>query len=78
MAMPLHAALETPFSLESVTPATAPAGSEGTWHKYVIVQGDNRIVGTRLGSLAEVRTQAHEMIERLNERSGKQLSKLRK
>jgi hypothetical protein len=78
MAMPLHAALETPFSLESVTPTAAPAGSAGTWHTYVIVQGENRIVGTRAGTLAEVSILVRDMIERLNERSGKQLAKLRK
>jgi hypothetical protein len=78
MAMQLHAALETPFSLESVTPTSAPAGAEGPWHSYVIVQGDNRILGSRAGSLAEVSTQARDMIDRLNERSGKQLAKLKK
>ena len=78
MAMQLHAALETPFSLESVTPTSAPAGSEGTWHTYIIVQGTNRIVGTRAGTMAEVSILARDMIERLNERSGKQLAKLKK
>ena len=78
MAMQLHAALETPFSLESVTPTPAPAGADGVWHAYVIVQGDNRIVGSRAGTLAEVSGQARDMIDRLNERSGKQLAKLKK
>jgi hypothetical protein len=78
MAMQLHAALETPFSLESVTPTSAPAGGNGMWHTYIIVQGDNRIVGSRAGTLAEVSIQARDMIDRLNERSGKQLAKLKK
>ncbi len=75
MATPLHATLETPFSVESVSPTSAPPGADGIWHTYIIVQGTNRIVGTRAGTLAEVTGLARDMTERLNERSGKQLAK---
>ena len=60
--------LETPFRLESLTPAEAPAGSDGCWYRYVILQGNNEITGLRAGSQIEVQQLVDEMIERLNER----------
>ena len=60
--------LEVPFRLESLTPADAPAGSEGTWFRYVIAQGTNEITGLRSGSRNEVQQLVDEMIERMNER----------
>jgi len=60
--------LEVPFRLESLTPAEAPAGSEGTWFRYVIAQGTNEITGLRAGSRTEVQRLIDEMIERMNER----------
>jgi hypothetical protein len=60
--------LEVPFRLESITPAQAPAGSDGPWFRYVILQGENEITGLRAGSQNEVQRLVDEMIERLNER----------
>lgn len=60
--------LEVPFRLESLTPAEAPAGSEGPWFRYVIQQGANEITGLRAGSQSEVQRLVDDMIERLNER----------
>jgi hypothetical protein len=60
--------LEVPFRLESITPADAPAGSDGSWFRYVILQGENEITGLRAGSQNEVQRLVDEMIERLNER----------
>jgi hypothetical protein len=60
--------LEVPFRLESLTPADAPEGSEGTWFRYVIAQGTNEITGLRAGSRTEVQRLIDEMIERMNER----------
>lgn len=68
--------LETPFVLNSVTPATAPPGAEGVWHSYVISQGENQITGLRAGTKTEVMALVDAMIERLNERRiGKQKKK---
>jgi hypothetical protein len=74
----LHAALETPFSLESLREVLAPDGAPGTWHRYVIAQGSNKITGTRVGSRSEVDTLVRDMIEKLNVRYGKQLAKLQR
>jgi hypothetical protein len=60
--------LEVPFRLQSITPADAPVGSEGSWCRYVILQGENEITGLRAGSQAEVQRLVDAMIERLNER----------
>jgi hypothetical protein len=60
--------LEVPFRLQSITPAEAPAGSDGSWCRYVILQGENEITGLRAGSQSEVQRLVDEMIERLNER----------
>ncbi len=60
--------LELPFKVDSIARATAPTGSDGVWHSYVISQGTNTITGIRAGTHAEVTTLLHEMIERLNDR----------
>jgi hypothetical protein len=68
--------LEVPFILGSVTPADAPPGAEGPWHRYIILQGTNEITGLRAGSQAEVTRLVDAMIEQLNERRiGKQKKK---
>jgi hypothetical protein len=67
--------LEVPFRLASITPAEAPTGSDGPWHRYVILQGENEITGLRAGSQAEVQRLVDDMIERLNER---RLGKIKK
>lgn len=73
----LAAAVEAvPFKVDSIVQATAPAGSEGVWHSYVITQGTNTITGVRAGTRAEVQILLHDMVERLNERRmGKPRSK---
>ena len=63
-----EALLEVPFRLDSISPVAAPAGSEGVWHRYVILQGTNEITGLRAGTQAEVTRLVDDMIERLNER----------
>lgn len=65
---PTEMLLEVPFRLQSITPADAPAGSDGPWFRYVISQGANEITGLRAGSQTEVQRLVDEMIERLNER----------
>jgi hypothetical protein len=75
---PLHALLEIPFRVESIAPTDAPDGSDAVWHSYVISQGTNSITGMRAGSRAEVAMLLDEMVDRLNERCGKQLAKLKK
>jgi hypothetical protein len=60
--------LELPFKVDSIFKTTAPSGTEGTWHSYVISQGANTITGTRVGTQAEVTMLLQEMVERLNER----------
>lgn len=57
---------EAPFRVESITKTTTPAGSEGTWYRYVICQGVNRITGVRSGDQAEVTSLVGQMVERLN------------
>jgi hypothetical protein len=65
---PTETFLELPFKVDSISRASAPAGAEGVWHSYVISQGTNTIKGIRAGTLAEVTTLLHDMIERLNDR----------
>lgn len=74
---PLEAILEIPFRVESIVQATAPEGSEGVWHEYVLSQGSNCISGLRAGSRAEVSRSLDEMVDGLNDRCGRQLDKLR-
>jgi hypothetical protein len=73
-----HGVLEMSFQLDSVTPVADPTGGSATWYRYVISQGanhDNVITGAKSGSLAEVTVQLREMVDRLNERFGKQQAK---
>jgi hypothetical protein len=67
-ANPTETVLELPFKMDSIAKTAAPNGAEGAWHSYVISQGANTITGVRAGTQAEVTTQLHGMIERLNER----------
>ena len=58
-----------PFKLKSIRTERPPAGAEGGgWHRYVITQGDNTIVGHRQGSTSSVTLAVEEIVERLNER----------
>jgi hypothetical protein len=71
-------AVEVLYRLDSVAPIAPPDGSDGTWHRYVIVQGANIISGLRRGTLAELNPILQDMVNRLNERAGKQYAKMRK
>ena len=71
---PQHS-VENSYRLESIEPVATPQGSEGSWFRYVIAQGNNRIVGMRAEPLAILRPILDDMVNRLNERSGKQLAK---
>jgi hypothetical protein len=60
---------EQPYALASVTRADPPPEAEpGDWHCYVITQGENQIVGRRLGSAESVRSAALLLVEKLNDR----------
>lgn len=66
------------YRLDSVVPTATPEGSDGTWYRYVIVQGANTITGLRPGTLAELNPVLEDMVARLNERAGKQRAKANK
>ena len=59
---------EVPFRLASLIETGGPEGSQGTWYRYVIMQGTNEITGLRNGAEAEVAHLVREMVERMNER----------
>ncbi len=60
-----------PYRLESVVRAKAPAGLDGDgWHRYVITQGPNEIVGHRQGTLESVTAAVEQVVASLNERRG--------
>ena len=65
---PTETVLELPFKVDSIARTSAPDGSDGVWHSYVISQGTNTIKGARAGTQDEVTSCSHEMVERLNER----------
>jgi hypothetical protein len=73
-----QANLEMPFQLTSISQVAAPAGCDGTWQQYLISQGSNIITGMRCGTHVEVSALVNEMVERLNERFGKQRAKMRR
>ncbi len=57
------------FTLKSIQKERPPAGAEGIgWHRYVITQADNTIVGYRQGSTRSVRLAVEEIVVQLNER----------
>jgi len=57
------------YKLKSVRTECSPSGAEGVgWHRYVITQGDNTIVGHRQGSTSSVTLAVEEIVLRLNER----------
>ena len=66
------------FRLDSLAQTAAPDGGTESWFRYVIVQGDNVITGLRQGTLAELDPMLRHMVQRLNERAGKQRAKLLK
>lgn len=69
---PASYGLTDPYRIESITPAQAPSGSTGLWHRYVITQGPNTITGLRPGTLAEITPLLGLLVEQLNlRRAGK-------
>jgi hypothetical protein len=69
--------IDTPFRLESLDEVDPPEGQEGVWHRYVITQGANTIVGMRAGLHSEVSVLLAQYVEQLNLRFAKQQSKLK-
>jgi len=67
--------LQTRFCLDSLDDVPPPSGCEGKWHRYVIRQGDNVIVGLRAGERSEVSAVVDEYVNRLNLRFAKHQSK---
>jgi hypothetical protein len=58
-----------PFALKSITKSAPPEGVDtDNWHRYVIIQGKNTIVGQLQGTKASTERAVLEIIERLNER----------
>ena len=66
------------YRLDSVVATPPPDGSDGDWFRYTIVQGTNTIVGFRSGPIAALNAVLKEMVDKLNERAGKQLAKTQK
>ncbi len=57
------------YCLVSIAKAAAPFGPDDRdWHRYVISQGDNQIVGHRSGTPAEARKAVEDLILQLNAR----------
>lgn len=65
---PAQDLLGEPFRLDSLTEVAPPDGREGTWYRYVIMQGSNTITGVRSGTHWEVSLTLESLVERLNER----------
>jgi len=60
---------DDPFTLKSITKSDPPVGVDSeNWHRYVITQGHNTIVGQLQGSKANTERAVQEIVERLNER----------
>ena len=65
-----------PFKVKSIRKERSPAGAEGIdWHRYVITQGGNTIVGHRQGSTSNVRLAVKEIVLHLNDRRVGKLSR---
>ena len=57
------------YEIVSVEPSDPPADMTGSaWHRYVIEQGNNRMVGYQPGSLDAVMGSVQELVARLNDR----------
>ena len=69
--------LSTPFRLDLVEEVEAPDGCEGVWQRYVIMQGENRILGTRAGNKSEVVAVVTAFVDQLNVRFAKHAAKAR-
>ncbi len=65
-----------PYKLKSIRKERSPAGAEGIdWHRYVITQGSNTIVGHRRGSTSSVRLAVEGIVLHLNDRRVGKLSR---
>jgi hypothetical protein len=61
--------LKHPYLLESIARSVSPVSpNELDWHRYIINQGANRIVGYRRGSPQRVREEVDLLVEQLNAR----------
>jgi hypothetical protein len=61
--------LPNPYRLVSLKPVPAPDGTaDAHWHRYEIIQGENRIVGYREGRVERVTTEVDAIVMQLNER----------
>jgi len=57
------------YHVTMVEATLPPAGMTGSWHHYVIGEGDSKIDGKRCGSLEMVREHAESVAESLNDRA---------
>lgn len=58
-----------PFALKSISKSPPPEGVDTeNWHRYVIIQGKNTIVGQLQGTKASTERAVLEIVDRLNER----------
>lgn len=60
---------DDPFTLKSITKSEPPTGVDSqNWHRYIITQGHNTIVGQLQGSKVNTERAVLEIVDRLNER----------
>lgn len=60
------------YQLVEVEKTEPPAGIEGgSWYRYVIALGGEKIVGNRRGTLKQVTEYAHECAENISSRAGR-------
>ena len=65
-----------PFTLTSILKEEPPAGADGIdWHRYIITQGGNTIVGHRQGSTRSVTLAIEEIVLHLNERQANRVTR---
>ncbi|MBI2994286.1 MAG: hypothetical protein HYY48_08955 [Gammaproteobacteria bacterium] len=61
---------EPKFTLISVEKTETPPGCDGQgWYRYVIGRGTSTIVGSRRGTLSQIRAYASEYAEEINQRA---------
>jgi len=59
------------YRVMTVEKTSPPKGMTGSWHHYVIGEGNSRIDGKRPGTLQAVTQHAETVAENLNSRVGK-------
>lgn len=63
---------EDKYHVVTVEKSVPPQGIEtGNWYRYVIGQGNSKIVGFKSGTLQAVTDHAHSMVDDLNTRTNK-------